>query len=106
MLDFDDDAEYPGRLSIDPQGGHHVADAAQLIPIGIEDAEAGKPGDENAGRRAHARSLVGRTLTMLVRRALPARCLQSATRGRLIDCESGYRWLSPSGQRWHRRASD
>ena len=47
LLQLDDQPENARRLPVDAQRGHCVADPAELVAVGIEDADAGEPGEED-----------------------------------------------------------
>ena len=59
-LDLGDEAEHLRRVGAEAQRDDDVADPADLVAVGVEDGQAGQPGDEDAGRGAHpARLVVG-----------------------------------------------
>ena len=45
--ELDDQPENARRLPVDAQHGHCVADPAEQVAVGIEDADAGQPGEED-----------------------------------------------------------
>ncbi len=55
MLQLDDQPQNARRLPVDAQHGHCVADPAEQVSVGIEDADAGEPGEEDPRHRAHDR---------------------------------------------------
>jgi hypothetical protein len=54
VLQFDDQAQHAGRLTVHAQRRNGLADAAEGVAIGIEDRDAGQAGDEDAGGRGHS----------------------------------------------------
>ena len=58
--EFDDEAEHPRRVGVDPQGHHGVADLADPLAVRAEDGEAHHACDEDA-RGGHAGSLMPTT---------------------------------------------
>ena len=53
-MQLDDQAQHARRLAVGPQHRHRVADLAELVAAGVEDVDAGQPGDEDAVAAAHA----------------------------------------------------
>ena len=51
--DLDDQAQHARRGGADPQRDDDVADLADPVAVGVEDGQAGEPGDVRPGHRRH-----------------------------------------------------